>query len=104
MDRWISHGPPTRTCWPGRRTSRRRSGTDDDAPADALAALAADGVDELVVRFRDGSRVRRAFAGNAVYVPLDRWPTGGSDPGGGRQSVAISGDERPFTRALPNWP
>jgi hypothetical protein len=71
---------------------------DEDSPGDAIAAMAADGVDELVVRLPDGSKERRAFVDHAAYIRLDQWPTGleWTDPGGERRSVAITPEERPF--------
>jgi hypothetical protein len=57
------------------------------APPLAVAAVAADGVDELELRFPDGSRERHRFADNGLYVPLDEAPVAASwiDPDGRTQ-------------------
>jgi hypothetical protein len=66
-------------------------------PAGAIAAIAADGVDQLELRFRDGSSERRAFVDNALYVLLDRPPERLSwvDPNGRSHSFRTSEDGRP---------
>jgi hypothetical protein len=67
-------------------------------PAGAIAAIVADGVDELVIHFRDGSRERRAFVDNSVYVVLDRWPArlSWTDPAGRPHSIPTPRDQRPL--------
>jgi hypothetical protein len=42
----------------------------------AIAALAADDISELEVEFPDGTSERHPFAGGAVLVPADPWPSG----------------------------
>jgi hypothetical protein len=44
--------------------------------AAAIAALAADDISELEVEFPDGTSERHPFAGGAVLVPADPWPSG----------------------------
>jgi hypothetical protein len=61
------------------------------APPLAVAAVAADGVDELELRFPDGSRERHRFADNGLYVPLDEAPVAASwiDAGGRSQEIEL---------------
>jgi hypothetical protein len=69
------------------------------APPLAVAAVAADGVDELELRFPDGSLQRHRFADNGLYVQLEAAPVTVSwiDPDGRMQQSefpAILGEPR----------
>jgi hypothetical protein len=78
---------------------------DPSAPAGVIAAIAADGVEEMELRFSDGSSERRRFDGNVVYARLDRWPSGlaWTDPGGRTHTATLTPEEAPWnaSRSCP---
>jgi hypothetical protein len=61
----------------------------------AIAALAADDVSELEVEYSDGTSERHPFAGSAVLVPGDPWPSGleWRNTAGALVGVDLSGEE-----------
>jgi hypothetical protein len=73
---------------------------DPSAPAGVIAAVAADGVDEIELRFADGSSERRRFDGNVVYARLDRWPSGvaWTDPAGRTHTAVLTPEEAPWNQ------